>query len=301
MIVRVLGSAAGGGVPQWNCACANCAAARGGRQPRRSSSSFAFSKTGERWWLVNVSPDIAQQIEAHPPLTPREGRGTPIAGMLLTDANVDHIGGFAVLRQAGEHRFQIYSSATVRDIATAQAAFAPFAAAPHVWDVALAGGTIALEPGLTARVVTLAGLTPGYAGRRDLPDAVVGYHVIDDSDGAGASVLFAPVFMDVTDGLLAAARTATAAFFDGSFWSDDELGGVGLAKAARALGHAPIGGVRGSLTRFRALAPGARRFYAHVNNTNPILDAQSVQSRQLADAGFEVAADGLVLDLGAKR
>jgi len=296
VIVRVLGSAAGGGVPQWNCACPNCAAARAGSQLRRSSSSFAFSSTGERWWLVNVSPDIAQQIEAHPPLWPRTGRGTPIAGMLLTDANVDHVGGFAVLRQAGEHRFETYSSATVRDIVTAQEAFAVFAAAPHVWRVAPPGATLQLEPGLRACVVPLAGLTPGYAGRRTTGDAVVGYQIFDDT--TETNVLFAPVFRDITEALLAAAATATAAFFDGSFWSDDELGEVGVDKLARALGHAPIGGSSGSLAFLHPVA-GGRRFFAHVNNTNPILAPHSREARELARAGFEVAEDGLVLDLRA--
>lgn len=296
MIVRVLGSAAGGGVPQWNCACANCSAARAGAQPRRTSSSFAFSSRGEHWWLVNVSPDIAQQIEAYPPLQPHVRRGTPIAGMLLTDANVDHIGGFAVLRQAGEHRFRTYSSATVRAIATAQEAFATFASAPHAWDVAVAHAPIELEPGLVVRAIPLAGLTPGYAGRREVDDAVVGYLVTD----ATASVLFAPVFMEATEPLLAAARGAQVAFFDGSFWSDDELGGVGLDKRARALGHMPIDGVRGSLARLRALPPGARRFYAHVNNTNPILASSGRAVEALADAGFEVACDGLEFDFNAR-
>ncbi|GAC1310080.1 MAG: pyrroloquinoline quinone biosynthesis protein PqqB [Vulcanimicrobiaceae bacterium] len=293
MIVRVLGSAAGGGVPQWNCACANCGAARSGAQPRRSSSSFAFSKTGERWWLVNVSPDIAQQIEAHPPLQPRGPRGTPIAGMLLTDANVDHIGGFAVLRQAGQHRFDVYSSATVRAIATAQEAFATFATAPHAWHVAAPNSTFQLEPGLAVRVVRLSGLTPGYAGRRELDDAVVGYHVLDTM--TDSSVLFAPVFMTVTPSLLEAAEAASIAFFDGSFWSDDELGGVGLDKLARSLGHAPIDGARGSLASLAALAPRAHRYYAHVNNTNPILADASPEARRVSEASLLVAEDGLVL------
>src|SRR5579862_8161311 len=134
VIVRVLGSAAGGGVPQWNCACANCEAARAGRAPRRTQSSLALSADGARWLLLNCSPDIAVQIEAFPALHPPAPRGTPITGMLLTDANIDHIGGLAVLRQRGGNRgFVVRSSATIREIATTQPAFAAFAAFPHRW------------------------------------------------------------------------------------------------------------------------------------------------------------------------
>jgi pyrroloquinoline quinone biosynthesis protein B len=296
VIVRVLGSAAGGGVPQWNCACANCSAARAGTAPRRSQSSFAVSANGDRWWLVNVSPDVAQQIEAFPALQPRAGRGTPIAGMLLTDANVDHLGGLAVLRQAGDHAFTLVSSATVRDIALQQEAFAAFAQPPHRWDVRAADETFALGEGLHARVVALAGLTPGYAGRQALPDAVVGYAVEDATSGKRA--LFAPVFASVNPALLAAAGGADVAFFDGSFWSDDELASVGVEKAARALGHAPAGGAEGSLARLTAdEAQTGRRYYAHLNNTNPLLDPDSAAAGELAVRRFAVAYDGLEIEL----
>lgn len=294
MIVRVLGSAAGGGVPQWNCACANCSAARSGRQSRRSSSGFAFSRDGERWWLVNVSPDIAAQIETVPALQPRAGRGTPIAGMLLTDANVDHLGGLAVLRQQGEHAFVLYSSATVREIACEQRAFAAFAEAPHVWHSLTPGERFELETGLSATVVPVPGLTPGFAGRQALPDAVVGYLVRDEIDGGSA--LFAPVFADVGEALVAAVRGADVAFLDGSFFYDDELGEVGVAKSARALGHAPVGGAGGSLATLSAHglpADGRRVFFAHLNNTNPLLDSNSQPATDLARHGFALAEDGM--------
>ncbi|MDQ2859042.1 MAG: MBL fold metallo-hydrolase [Candidatus Eremiobacteraeota bacterium] len=293
MIVRVLGSAAGGGVPQWNCACVHCSAARSGTRPRRSQSGFAFSSDGDRWWLLNASPDIAQQIEAYAPLQPRDSRGTPIAGMLFTDANVDHLGGLAVLRQAGAHAFELHSSATVRALAADQPAFATFTAPPHRWSALAPGDVVDLSCGLSARVVALDGLTPGFAGRQSLPDAVVGYLVSDAA--TGGSVFFAPVFADVSATLLEAAAKADVAFFDGSFWSDDELQGFGVEKAARALGHAPVGGLHGSLAALATLRPKARRLYVHVNNTNPLLDPASAPAREIAAYGFELASDGLDL------
>ena len=290
MIVRVLGSAAGGGVPQWNCACANCGAARAGERPRRSQSSFAVSGDGKRWWLVNASPDIAQQIEAAPALQPRDGRGTPIAGMLFTDANVDHLGGLAVVRQQGDHAFVLYSSAVVRALALQQRSFSPFGASPHRWEALGSGDAISLDPRLTVRVIAVDGTTPGYAGREARADAVVGYAISDTQSGACA--LFAPVFASVGEPLLAAARGADLAFFDGSFWSDGELASVGVEKAARALGHAPISGPGGSLAALGATPGRGPRFFAHLNNTNPLLDPRSQEFAEAAKLGFGVAEDG---------
>jgi pyrroloquinoline quinone biosynthesis protein B len=295
LIVRVLGSAAGGGVPQWNCACANCTAARAGRRPRRTQSSFAISRDGERWWLVNVSPDIAAQIEAAAPLQPAAGRGTPIAGMLLTDANVDHLGGLAVLRQAGDHAFELYSSATVRTLACEQRAFSTFAEAPHTWHAVAPGERFTPDDGFEVRVVPIGGTTPGYDGRRPAADAVIAFEITDLR--SGGRVLFAPVFDAVEAPLLEAARTADVAFFDGSFWSDGELGEVGVAKAARSLGHAPVGGEDGSLAALAALPRHGRKFFAHLNNTNPMLDAASEAFSELRRAGYELAEDGLELTL----
>jgi pyrroloquinoline quinone biosynthesis protein B len=295
LIVRVLGSAAGGGVPQWNCACLNCRAARTGRQPRRLQSSFAVSHDGERWWLVNASPDIAAQIEATPALQPRGERGTPIAGMLFTDANVDHMGGLAVTRQAGEHAFDIYSSATVRALAMAQRAFAAFGEPPHRWHVVAPDERFALDGKLTVRVVPIGGATPGYDGRQPRADAVVAYEI--GSVSSGSRALFAPVFPSPDEPLLVAAADADIAFFDGSFWSDDELCGIGVEKTARALGHAPAGGAHGSLAALAALPRRGRRFFAHLNNTNPLLDPSSDAFAEMTRGGFELAEDGMELIL----
>jgi pyrroloquinoline quinone biosynthesis protein B len=295
VIVRVLGSAAGGGVPQWNCACANCRAARAGTQPRRTQSSFALSSDGERWWLVNVSPDVAAQIESYAPLQPRGLRGTPLAGMLLTDANVDHLGGLAVLRQMGDHAFTVYSSPTVRGIALEQRAFGPFAEAPHRWETVVPGEELELEPKLHVRAVRVEGLTPGYDGRRALADAVLAF-LVEDRTTAGR-VLFAPVFAACDDALRGAVEAVRLAFIDGSFWSEAELGGVGVGKSARALGHLPMSGSGGSLAALTPAAARVRLVYVHLNNTNPAIDPASPQARELARLGFTVAEDGMQFEL----
>lgn len=295
MIVRVLGSAAGGGVPQWNCGCANCAAARSGRSARRSQSSFAISANGDAWWLVNVSPDVAQQIDAFPPLQPRAVRDTPIRGFLITDANVDHLGGLGVLRQAGTHRFALYSSDAIRSIARTQPAFAPFLEPPHTWHAVTRHAPFALSDRLQVCVVAVAGATPGYDGRRRLADAVVAYEIRDTESGGTA--LFAPVFAALDAPLRAAIARSHVAFLDGSFWSDDELAALGVPKPAQSLGHLPVGGDSGSLRALGELPQRIRIGYAHLNNTSPLLDPDSPAARAVADAGIFVAADGMQFTL----
>lgn len=300
MIVRVLGSAAGGGVPQWNCACANCAAARSGEQPRRLESTVAIGE-GERWLLFNCSPDIAAQIQSFPPLHPRGRRGTPIIGMLFTDANVDHLGGLAVLRQTGAHRFILRSTPIVREIALAQKAFAPFAQPPHRWlDVSFNGGCHAasdedlIEDKLEVRAVPVPGFTPGYAGRRQIAGAVVAYEIRDRA--SGKTLLYAPVFSALDDTLRSAIARADVALLDGSFYSDDELIRANLMqKTATHLGHHPVGGPDGTLAQLRDTR--ARIVFTHVNNSNPMLDPRSPQAREVAAAGASIAYDGMELML----
>ncbi len=321
MIVRVLGSAAGGGVPQWNCACANCAAAREGRRPRRTQSSVAVSADGARWLLLNCSPDVAEQIEAFAPLHPARPRGTPIAGVLVTDANVDHLGGLSVLRQHGERGFVVRSSGVVRAIAAAQPAFAAFARAPHRWLEApldapceADGDDDVVGNRLTARAIPVPGTTPGYDGRRSLPGAVVAYEIAErpstrgvypehcrrarsgQAFSKGQRLLFAPVFAGIDDALASAIESASVALLDGSFFSDDELVAQGLAgKRARALGHLPVGGPGGTLERLHGTK--TRVVFTHLNNSNPMLDPDSPAAARVRDLGTEIAFDGMELAL----
>jgi pyrroloquinoline quinone biosynthesis protein B len=298
VIVRILGSAAGGGVPQWNCSCANCTAARAGRQPQRTQSTVALSVDGARWLLLNCSPDIAAQIEAFAPLQPRELRSTPIDGMLFTDANVDHLGGLATLRQAGNHRFVLRSSAVTRAIATSQEAFAPFAAEPHRWVEVAFGEPCApaddfdlVGNAFDVRALAVSGTTPGYDGRRRVPGAVVAYEVRHRDR---AALLFAPVFSSIDDALRAAIERAGVAILDGTFYTDDELVSARLLnKTARELGHQPVGGPAGTLERLRGVT--ARIVFTHLNNSNPMLDPDSGAADAVRALGAEIAYDGMML------
>jgi pyrroloquinoline quinone biosynthesis protein B len=304
VIVRVLGSAAGGGVPQWNCACANCAAARAGRAPRRTESTLAISPKaaqGRHWFLLNCSPDIASQIEAFPPLQPPHGRFTPIGDVLLTDANLDHIGGLAVLRQSTSRRIRVRSTAVVREIAAAQPSFAHFSVPPHLWlDVpldeatTLRGDDDVAGDWLEIRTIAVGGTTPGYDGRRDVRGAVVAYEITETL--SRERLLFAPIFSTINEALADAIASASVAFLDGTCYSDDELATTGLGeKRARTMGHQPVGGAGGTLERIRSAQ--GRMIFTHLNNSNPMLDPHSEAYVAIAASGAEIAYDGMELTL----
>jgi pyrroloquinoline quinone biosynthesis protein B len=304
VIVRVLGSAAGGGVPQWNCGCANCEAARAGRTPRRTQSTLAVSpeaSAGRYWFLFNCSSDVAGQIESFVPLRPGEGRFTPINQILLTDANLDHIGGLAVLRSAFGAGISVRSTAVVREIGLAQRSFAHFAAAPNRWIEMPLGTTIPVraddrvDDWLEVRAIAVPGSTPGYDGRRAVRGAVVAYEIADR--GSKNRLLFAPVFGAINDTLAGAIASASVAFLDGTFFTDDEMDPKGMLpqRRARAMGHQPVGGGGGTLAQLHGAQN--RIVFTHLNNSNPMLDPQSEAHAAVRASGAEIAYDGMELTL----
>jgi pyrroloquinoline quinone biosynthesis protein B len=208
----------------------------------------------------------------------------------------------AVLRQRGPHSFVLRSSALVRAIAKAQPAFAPFALSPHSWlEVPLHGfcpptaeANDVVGDALSVRAIPVAGTTPGYDGRRELPGAVVAYEIRDRA--GGGRLLFAPVYAEMGDELREAIAGAGAAFLDGTFYYDDEMIAAGLMdKSARHLGHLPLGGPDGTLA---SLGPvNARIIFTHVNNSNPALNPDSQESSALRVSGAEIAYDGMEFTL----
>jgi pyrroloquinoline quinone biosynthesis protein B len=296
MQLHVLGSAAGGGVPQWNCGCSNCAAAREMRLPHRTQASLAASADGRSWVLFNATTDVRRQIESDRALAPRGLRDSPIRAIFLTDANIDHCAGLLDFRQAGP--LQVYSTDVVRETLCANAMYKPFSSAPRMWETV--DGRDVTVSGLRIRAIRVSGLMPAFSGGRPVEGAAVAFSIEDET---GAKCVYAPVFLDVGEELARAADDADAAFFDGSFWTDDELGTLGLGtRTAREMGHAPIDGPGGSLAAVRASGC-ARKFYTHVNNSNPLLDPSSAASERLRAAGIELAQDGaeLTLDPRARR
>jgi pyrroloquinoline quinone biosynthesis protein B len=297
MHVRILGSAAGGGVPQWNCACKNCQAARAKPQLRRLQASIAVSADGDRWLLVNATPDIRHQLVAFDKLAPQMPRKSPISAVVLTDANIDHAFGLLELRQAD--RMSIYSTDTVRDVLLGGcSAFRAYTKAPNAWHpigdspvhVNDAGG---LPVGLRLRAIDVGGLTPSYDGGRKAPGASSAVLI---NDGAHR-LLYAPCVGAMNDALRRELALADAAFLDGTFWLDHELTLQALGtRTSRQMGHLPISGEGGTLTTVIGLG-GRHRYYTHINNTNPVLDPQSEAAQALRDANWVVAEDGLSFSL----
>ncbi|PJE95878.1 pyrroloquinoline quinone biosynthesis protein PqqB [Streptomyces carminius] len=288
MRVRVLGTAAGGGLPQWNCACEVCGTARAAAVGR-TQDCLAVSGDGTAWWLVNASPDIRAQLLAAPELAPGPARRqTPLRGALLTSAELDHTLGLAALREARD--FTVHGTATVLGALPVRGVIDPYGG--FRWSPA--GDTeLELAGGLTVRAVPVGRKRPRYAaGAPDAGDWVVAYRLTDRR--TGGVLVYAPCLAAWPPALAAAAEGADCVLLDGSFFTDDEMTErTGAGPTALDMGHLPISD---SLAH-RASYPSARWLYTHLNNTNPALVADSPQRRAVERAGAEVAADGMLLEL----
>ena len=313
MRARLLGTAAGGGLPQWNCACAMCARSRR-HGAGRTQDCLAVTGAGRRWHLVNASPDIRAQILAAPQLAAGPGRrDTPLSGVLLTDGELDHTIGLLMLREGspldvygpGPVLGALQHSFPVRPILDPYGSLA--------WHAVSPSATIALDEQLSATAIPLGVKRPRYVGpavshvppgnpsppQPPSPAAdgaetdpwVVAYRF--DDRLTGGSLVYAPCVAAWTEPLDRAVAAARCVILDGTFFHDDEmLRATGQERPARAMGHLPIAD---SYQHLRA-HPAARRLYTHLNNTNPALNEDSQERAVLEAAGIEVAHDGLTLD-----
>lgn len=297
MFVRVLGSAAGGGLPQWNCGCANCVRARAGDAavPPRAQPSIALSADGARWSLVNATPDVREQLARAPALHPRPGtRDVPLDAIVLTNADLDHAMGLLVLRESLPYR--IVSTPWVRRALLRHNAV--FRLLEPAWSEAKLDEPFLLDRGdaLEARLFPVPGKVPGWLGGLEKNDAeaTVGLRVTDRR--SGRRLVYAPGVQRLDEGTLAELAAAELRFVDGTFHGEHELLAARPgAPSATEMGHVPVAGEAGSLRRLAGL-PG-RSFYIHLNNTNPLLDAGSNEREAVSRAGVEVAMDGMELEL----
>jgi pyrroloquinoline quinone biosynthesis protein B len=295
--VRVLGSAAGGGFPQWNCTCPPCRAVRTGSRPcvPRSQSSIAVSADRQQWFLFNASPDIQSQIESFPDLHPDDGRVVRLQAVLLTDAELDHTLGLLLMREG--RGLEVHATESVHEnLTTGSGVLRTLEAyCPVKWQPVLPGAEVPLGDGLSYRAFDVPTdkrmRFPGAAthGR------VVGYRVTDTT--SGRSVVYLPCVQQLTPDVLEELADCSGLLVDGTCWRDDEMPSLGLAsKTSRGMGHVPIFGPGGSLELLSPL-PIDRKVYIHINNTNPILLEDSRERRLLDRHGMEVAADGLELHI----
>jgi pyrroloquinoline quinone biosynthesis protein B len=300
----VLGAAAGGGFPQWNSNAPGCRRARSGdlRARPRTQASLAVSANESDWFLLNASPDLRSQIEASPVLHPRHGlRSSPIAGVVLSNADVDAIAGLLHLRE--RHRFAVYAPRRVLDVIAANSIFGVLAPdyvnhveLPLDTTISLAGGSgLAVRafavPGKVPLYLETAGRDPGTSEAGD----TVGLEIIDQV--AGGRLFFIPGCAAMTDGLRRRLEGASVVFFDGTLWCDDEMIRAGLGeKTGRRMGHISMSGSGGAIAAFRDLGV-RRRVFIHINNSNPVLLEDSAERREAEAAGWEIAFDGMELRL----
>jgi pyrroloquinoline quinone biosynthesis protein B len=295
---RVLGAAAGGGLPQWNCACDNCTLVRAGdgRVRARTQDCVAVQGTGAAsWLLVNASPDVLRQIEAFPPLHPRARRDTPIAGIALTNGDLDHVVGLLSLRES--QPLVLMATERVRSgLVERNAMLRTLARTPDQvrWMPLALGREVALDAaGLGVTALAAPGKLPVHLTGvlEPSPEDNVALRLRDLGSGR---VLVVATAIGSLDGVDAIVGGADAVLFDGTFWSEDELPSQGLGRAcAREMAHVPIGGDGGSLHRVST----PRRVYTHVNNTNPVLREGSPERAEVERAGWEVAHDGMEIML----
>ncbi len=297
MEALVLGAAAGGGFPQWNCGCVNCARARAGdplAQPR-TQASVALS-AGQGWLLVGASPDLRQQILANPQLAPPVGtRASPIGGVVLVSADVDGIAGLLVLREG--HRFRLFAPAPILAVLAANGVFASLDTA-LVERIEISVG-VAVDTGLgvSLRLLAMPGKVALYQEEdraSAAPAPAVTYAARIEAEGRVCIV--APACARITDDVLANLADADTVFFDGTLFADDEMIRAGLSgKTGQRMGHVSVSGEAGTLARLAGL--GARRVFFHVNNSNPMLIEDSPERAQVQAAGWEVAFDGMQIVL----
>jgi pyrroloquinoline quinone biosynthesis protein B len=294
----VLGAAGGGGFPQWNCRCPVCRLAWDGDQrvARSTQASLALSADGRHYTLFNASPDLREQIAATPALQPRDGvRGSPIAAVVLTGAEIDQTAGLLALRE--RHAFAIHGSAQTLDAVAANPMFNVLASDMVARRACVLGAPMALPGGVQAELFTVPGKVPLYLEGDHLElaaetEANVGVEI----SAGGRRLAYVPGCATVTPALLERLGRADVILFDGTLFADDEMiaSGTGV-KTGRRMGHMPIDGEGGSLAALAGLA--GRRIYIHINNTNPIRVAGSPERRKVEAAGWEIAQDGLKIEL----
>jgi pyrroloquinoline quinone biosynthesis protein B len=309
MRIKVLGSAAGGGFPQWNCGCSNCSRARRGLSNfrPRTQAQVAVSPSPGVWFLLNASPDLRHQLLQDPEFAPADGaRGTPVSALILMSADVDGVMGLLHLREFQPLR--IYATASVlRVLREENSLFRSLERSdpPVQWEVLPLDRPISIyqragesKSALTCTAVPLGGDYPDYVSaalRKQLAkeEAVIGLEFVQDQK----RFFYAPSLSGRDDSWKSRAKESDLALLDGTFWTDNELIDVrGRGKTAREIGHVPLSGPDGLLEQFRPARKG-RRVLIHLNNTNPVLDDESAANQAVRDAGWEVAYDGMEFEL----
>jgi len=314
MRVKILGSAAGGGFPQWNCACPNCRGLRAGtfHGKARSQAQVAVCADDRSWFLLGASPDLRTQIEGTPELQPRSepnhggARQSPIAGIVLANADVDHVLGLLLMRELQPLR--VHATESIRRILSEDnSMFAMLRRVPGQlsWTAFTPGTTFPVlnaageGSGLRGRAISLGTHFPAYvspARQSGLKSEEASLGLIVESS-SGKRLAYMPAVPQINGALLKEFDSADVLLFDGTFWSDAELIRTqGSGQTARQMGHVPVSSAEGSLSKLAGLRC-PRKIYLHINNTNPMLNEAGSEYRQVRESGWEIAEDGWQFEL----
>ncbi len=302
----VLGAAAGGGLPQWNCACPVCAAVRSGQAGApQTQSSIVVSADGERWVLINASPDIRQQFAATPALHPRAVRHSPLSAVLVTNADVDHVAGLLSLREV--QPFALYATRRVHSVLDANAIFnvvnrehvprrpVQLDESMPILDAAGVPTGIWIETFTVPGKVALWLEDPNAERFGSVAEDTIGVAI--RAEGSEARLFYLPGCADVPDSLKARFKPTDTVLFDGTTYTEHEMAEAGVGqKSASRMGHLVMSGPQGTIARL-ADVPLARRLFIHINNTNPVWLPDSEARREIARQGWDLAFDGMELTL----
>jgi pyrroloquinoline quinone biosynthesis protein B len=306
MLVRILGSAAGGAFPQWNCACPNCSALRAGTfaGKARSQAQIAISADANSWFLLGASPDLRAQIESTPELHPRAGlRQSPVSGAVLLNADIDHVLGLLLLREL--QPLCVFATESIRRILTednSMFAMLQRATGQVRWiDFVPASWFSLTDPygrdsKVRCRALSVGEHFPAYlsaARRAQLSGGEASLGLLVEAS-SGKRLAYLPAVPHITDALREEWKAVDVLLFDGTFWSDDELIRIqGSGQTAQQMGHIPVSCSLKQLAQLQR----PRKIYIHINNTNPMLNEAGAEYQQVRDAGWEIAEDGCQFEL----
>ena len=289
---RILGAAAGGGLPQWNCGCQNCRLARDGKIASLTQSSIAVTANGSDWAVLNASPDIRVQLAAAAELAPTGLREVPVRSVLVTNGDIDHVAGLLTLREM--QPFTLFATAGIHAVLDANPIFSALNATVVTRTEVAVDRPFALLPGLMATLFAVPGKVPLYLEGETVDTQLIGDQTVGVKLDAGdRTAFYIPGCASLNDGLRARLAGADLVFFDGTLWTDDEMIRLGLGtKTGARMGHMSMRGPEGSIAAFAGLNV-AQKVYVHMNNTNAVLRPDSPERAEAEAAGWIIGQDGM--------
>ncbi len=289
---RILGAAAGGGLPQWNCGCENCNLARAGKIPSQTQSSVAFTGNGRDWAVLNASPDIRQQFADCPNLHPTGLRNLPLHSVLVTNGDIDHVAGLLTLREM--QPFSIFATRGIHDVLEENPVFSALNDSVVRRETVSLDTPVEIAPGLMAELFAVPGKVPLYLEGDEVETDMMGEQTVGVHLRAGEKdAFYIPGCARMNDDLRQRLAGAALVMFDGTLWADDEMVRAGLGqKTGKRMGHMSMSGPEGSIAAFDGLNVG-KRIFVHMNNTNPVLRPNSEERAKAEAAGWTIGQDGM--------